>query len=119
MLREIQNVKQNEKNVFRRWFNDSYFDLIIWFEGSKKEIINGFQLCYDKEGYERALTWNKDKGFLHTAIDSGEAMQNNRTPILIADGVLDKKGIIQRFKEDSQEIEPKLRNFILKILNNY
>jgi hypothetical protein len=55
----------------RRWIADEYFDLIVWYEDD--QTIHGFQLCYDKPGRERALTWTRAGGFQHTAIDSGES----------------------------------------------
>ena len=70
----------------RRWIADEYFDLIVWYEAAG--AIHGFQLCYDKPGRERALTWTRERGFSHTAIDSGESRPTaNRTPILVPDGV--------------------------------
>ena len=32
----------------RRWFMDSYFDLIVWYDD--RGNATGFQLCYDKPG---------------------------------------------------------------------
>jgi len=55
MLTEIRNARQVEGEGFRRWFTDDYFDLIVWY-GDQNAMI-GFQLCYDKQGKERALTW--------------------------------------------------------------
>ncbi len=47
MLRELKQVRQHKGEPRRRWFNDDYFDLIVWF--SEKDSISGFQLCCDKE----------------------------------------------------------------------
>jgi hypothetical protein len=69
----------------RSWMSDDYFDLVVWYERSN--AIHGFQLCYDKPHWERALTWMFDRGFIHAAIDSGEEdPQANRTPVLVPDG---------------------------------
>ena len=70
MLTEIQNVRQIPGEGFRRWFSDNYFDLIVWYDDERKLV--GFQLCYDKDGRERALTWTHEHGFQHNRIDSGE-----------------------------------------------
>ena len=91
MLSEINDVKQIENEGYRRWFSDNYFDLIIWYGDEK---IIGFQLCYDKQGSERSLTWIKNRGFSHNKIDDGEKPGHTKmTPILVADGVFDKEKI--------------------------
>src|SRR6266496_2922148 len=85
MLNETFPVKL-EDEVPRRWFSDDYFDLIIWTlpNGS----VSGFQLCYDKTGTERALTWSPRSGFQHERVDTGEAdPTKNRTPVLVPDGL--------------------------------
>ena len=46
----------------RRWLSDDFFDLVIWYRPD--DTIYGFQLCYDKPSWERALTWMSDRGFL-------------------------------------------------------
>ena len=69
----------------RRWINDDYFDLIVWY--SRGDVIRGFQLCYDKPHWERALTWLSDKGFSHMEVDNGEdTAYTNRAPVLVPDG---------------------------------
>jgi hypothetical protein len=70
MLVEIRNTRQIEGEGFRRWFTDEFFDLIVWYD--EKRTLVGFQLCYDKEGRERALTWTREHGFQHNRIDDGE-----------------------------------------------
>jgi hypothetical protein len=47
MLNEIANPRQIPGEGPRRWFTDSYFDLIVWYQGASSSIA-GFQLCYDK-----------------------------------------------------------------------
>lgn len=62
--------------------SDDFFDLIVWYDPNGE--IHGFQLCYDKGGRERALTWTRgNDGCAHTSIDTGEAGPTaNRTPVL-------------------------------------
>ena len=38
----------------RKWLSDDHFDLIVWYTSNDK--IYGFQLCYGKPRFERALT---------------------------------------------------------------
>jgi hypothetical protein len=84
MLRN-KPIRSVQGDSDRRWLSDDYFDLIVWYDSTQQ--IQGFQLCYDKSGRERALTWKLKHGFSHEAIDGGESKPTaNRTPILIADG---------------------------------
>ncbi|MFC1726068.1 hypothetical protein ACFL4T_10615 [candidate division KSB1 bacterium] len=112
MLSELKNVRQVEGEPFRRWFHDEFFDLIVWF-GDADEILE-FQLCYDLSGYERALTWKKDSGFLHEQVDQGEDRpgQAKATPILVKDGIFNRNEIAERFKDDSLEIDSTISEFI-------
>ena len=67
-----------------------YFNLIVWSD-ARGEMV-GFQLCYDKTGRERALTWSPETGYSHSRVDDGEShpMQMKRTPIMFPDPVFDK-----------------------------
>lgn len=117
MLFEINDVKQFEDEGFRRWFSDNYFDLIIWYQD---KIITGFQLCYDKQGMERSLTWIKGKGFSHNKIDNGEKPGHSKmTPILVADGIFDKESIAEKFKKASKNIEAAISSFVYSKLLKY
>ncbi len=90
MLYEIKNVKQYKNEGLRRWFTDKDFDLIVWYDFDNKNI-DGFQLCYDKSNFERALTWTRaDNIFFHNKIDDGEIPGAiKQTPILVVDGLFE------------------------------
>jgi hypothetical protein len=65
----------------RSWMTDEYFDLFVWYE--EDGTIHGFQLCYDKPGTERAITWLRTGRLSHTLVDSGEDKPGaNRIPVL-------------------------------------
>jgi hypothetical protein len=119
MLREFANVRQIEGEHWRRWFADRYFDLIVWL--AEDGEITGFQLCYDKEGDQRALTWNRPGGYAHTGIDDGEnrPARFKQTPILVADGSFDHTAIAARFKRASLKIDPPLAKFVYARLLAY
>jgi hypothetical protein len=119
MLYEVKNVRQHKNEGFRRWFTDKDFDLIIWYDNNKK--INGFQLCYNKSKYERALTWtNSDNKFYHNKIDDGEVPGAvKESPILVADGLFDKINVANDFKESSIQIDPQVSNFVYKKILEY
>ena len=111
MLREIKPVKQNPDEGFRRWFTDEYWDLYVWTD--EDEEITGLQLCYGKPNNEHALTWFRDRKFIHTKISSSRPFAGNiMSPILVADGVFDNKSVAERFWNDGRDIEEELRRFV-------
>jgi hypothetical protein len=120
MLEEKQAVRQIEGEGFRRWFSDTYFDLIVWYADETQAEIVGFQLCYDKPGTERALTWRKDEGFSHNRIDDGERpFSSKMSPVLVADGVFDREGILRKFNEAADALDSDLAAFIHIVLTEY
>jgi len=123
MLVEYRNVRQVGGEGFRRWFSDDYFDLIVWYEGTRHghRGITGFQLCYDRSGYERALTWQGGRGFSHEKVDTGEAghLGLKSTPILVADGIFDASAIADRFREASRGIDAEIVKLVLDRLAAY
>lgn len=118
MLAECRNVRQIRGEGHRRWFSDDYFDLIVWYDGSEPV---GFQLCYDRGGRERALTWHRDRGYAHERVDSGETEsgRHKSTPILVADGVFDSAEVTERFREASGRLEPDIVELVLAKLRDY
>ena len=46
----------------RRWFHDDFFDLFVWQAGGEVTL---FQLCYGVDSTERAVVWDKSRGFFH------------------------------------------------------
>ena len=111
MLREIKPVKQNPDEGFRRWFTDEYWDLYVWTD--EDEEITGLQLCYGKPNDEHALTWFRDRKFIHTKISSSRPFAGNvMSPILVADGLFDNKSVAERFWNDGRHIEEELRWFV-------
>jgi hypothetical protein len=118
VLTEIHNARQIEGEGFRRWFTDDYFDLIVWYDEEKRLV--GFQLCYDKQRRERALTWTREHGFQHNRIDAGETPGHSKmTPIIVADGVFSRDPIAERFRASSDGIEPDIARFVLEALMRY
>ncbi len=112
MLKEIK-VAQKEEGVFRRWFEDKYFELIAWYdrEGGK---ITGFQLCYDRYGDEHSLTWFKDNGFQHNRIDSDRNLHKHpSTPILVEDGIFPAEKILIKFLDSCHTIDLDISSFVI------
>ena len=118
MLTEIRNARQVEGEGLRRWFTDEYFDLIVWY-GDDRALV-GFQLCYDKQQKERALTWTRDHGFQHNRIDSGEVPGHSKmTPIIIADGAFNRDPVAERFRAACANIEPAIAEFVAATISRY
>ncbi len=118
MLVEASNVRQIAGESRRRWFFDEDIDLIVW-TGQFKRII-GFQLCYDKQGIERALTWRKDSGYTYQRVDVGTGKFGPKpTPILVDDGAFDHSTIAQLFKERSAKIDKRVAKFVYQKLSQY
>ncbi|HEX4048122.1 MAG TPA: hypothetical protein VH309_09830 [Elusimicrobiota bacterium] len=112
MLREFKKVSQpRETPGYRRWFSDEDMELIVWY--SPAGAIRGFQLCYDRNGRERAFTWHVDAGMVHTAVDEGEdSPLRNDAPILVPDGVPRTDRVLADFKRRSRGLEPALVSLV-------
>ena len=119
MLKEIENPRQVQGELHRRWFQDSESDLIIWGDG--EDLIEGFQFCYGKGSSERAITWKRGIGFVHERVDDGEGHPFNYkgTPILSPDGNFDAEAVGNVFREHSIEIDPRIISFVLERLAEY
>ncbi len=120
MLAEFTKVRQIPGDGFRRWFTDFNFDLIVWYDDDSLGEILGFQLCYDKESGQRALTWYREKGFYHNRVDDGEASPfKNRTPVLVADGSFPKEKVLRSFRDAGRRIDKALVTFIADTIESY
>lgn len=118
-LRELGNTRQVAGEPRRRWFNAADLDLIVWLD--ERDMPIGFQLCYDKQRGERALTWRSGRGYDHAAVDSGEVgyATYKRTPILVADGTFDAERVSAIFNGASIELPVHIREFVARALANY
>src|SRR5437867_9891619 len=61
MLKEIHGVA-DDPPARRRWFHDEFFDLFVW---QAEGEVTLFQLCYGVDSSDRALVWDKGRGFFH------------------------------------------------------
>ena len=116
MLTEVENARQIAGDGLRRWFRDDDLDLIVWYGDG----IEGFQLCYDKQNRERALTWRKNDKYSHNAIDPGDVVWGNKmTPILVADGEFAPQEIASLFKIKSETLPDDIAQLVLQKIRNY
>ena len=102
----------------RKWISDDYFDLIVWY--TPHDSIHGFQLCYDKPHWERALTWLSDRGFSHMEVDSGEDdPRANRTPVLVPDGSFPAETVLAEFARRSSALPVDLQKLVTEKISDF
>lgn len=99
MLRELRHVRQIQGEGIRRCFRDPYFELIVWYDD--EESLIGFQLCYDRQGRERAFTWWKDHGFRHDRVDDGDFPSHK---------------VAERFLRESAQLDPEIALLVFEML---
>jgi hypothetical protein len=118
MLKEIRDVRQVRGEPRRRWFSDEDFDLIVWIDPENR--INGFQLCYDKQTEQKALTWLKDKGYQHSRIDDGDNPGKMKaSPVLEANGQFDREGIGRWFRENRGDVPEEIVSCVYDRIMNF
>ncbi len=118
MLQEIIGIRQISGEGQRRWFTNSFFELIVWYKKESDDFL-GFQLCYDKSDYERSLTWKEKTGYRHQAIDDERnGTLHPQSPILVKDGSFDSVGISQKFKSESSAIDTNIVEFVFNKISN-
>ena len=112
MLREIEPSRQVPGDPKRRWFTSPAIDLYIWLDDD--DSPSGFQLCYDKESREHALTWTEEHGFSHMAVDAGESRtgRHKGSPILVANGFIDAPRILEQFRSEAQSLPHELARLV-------
>jgi len=115
-LREMAGVRQVAGEPPRRWFSSLDLDLIVWNDGVD---VVGFQLCYDKRGTERAITWRSRRGFDHARVEDGAHGWSRGTPLLVADGRFAKRRVHAMFLRAADEMPDALRTFVAGRLLGY
>ena len=120
MLKELENVPHSPDEPARRWFTSANLDLIVWLDeaGSPK----AFQLCYDKTRSEHALTWTRERGFSHLAIDDGEqggGLDHKGTPILVPDGHYDIQQLLALFETASEGVPAEIVEFVGRTMRSH
>jgi hypothetical protein len=118
-MKECVNIRQIPGESKRRWFSSKDFDLIVWF--SDEDYFRGFELCYDKRGYERSLRWTSSGGFYHMAVDDGEQNlgQYKETPVLVVDGHFDARQVHSDFSEVSHMLPAEIAKYVLNTIGKY
>lgn len=110
-LSENPTVRQRPEEGFRRWFVNSYFDVILWYE-SARGALTGFQLCYNRGADERAFTWYRDKRSSHYVSSGGEPVRGGGTTRRMATAVLHgnagavPREILERLERERGDLDP-------------
>jgi hypothetical protein len=118
MLKEIDNPRQVKDEPPRRWFSCDLMDLIVW-EQPDGDIL-GFQLCYDKDRVECAMTWRQGMGYQHTVVDDGMRIGKHKaTPLLMAPRAFDKSRVDAIFREQAANLDPVLRDLVSDKINAF
>lgn len=120
MLKEIFLTQVRTNEGYKRWFQDDYFDLFVWQDFYNGEIIS-FQLCYDRAGRERVISWHHQRGFEHYRVDDGEQTPyKNMTPVFINESIFPYHEVLQNFIDNSDHIGQSIKVFIeRKLLKLY
>jgi hypothetical protein len=119
MLKEVRNTRQVPDEPPRRFFFSHEQDLWVWFGDDGEPVA--FQLAYGKYRNEHAIRWKADRGFLHQKVDDGESagVLVKQSPILLADGVFDAAGVLERFLELSAEMPREIVDFVAARLREH
>jgi hypothetical protein len=95
-------------------------DLIVWFRDD--DSIWGFQLCYDKDYVEHAVTWIEDRGYNHMKVDKGPGYfgpgTGAETPFLVADGVFDPSRILELFRSECDLVPAEYVELVSKTMED-
>lgn len=116
---EIKAVRQIRRELRRRWFTSNTMDLVVWCDAS--DIPVALQFCYDKGLTERALSWNREQGYSHRAVDDGESAAGlvKATPLLGANVALDILYVDQLFHQFSDHLPIDIRHFVSGKIKEY
>lgn len=118
MLKELQNPRQVTDELPRRWFSDEVMDLILW-EKPDGDVF-GFQLCYDKDRVECAITWKQGMGYKHSVVDDGMRVGKYKaTPILMAPRAFDKERVAMDFESRSEQLEDHVKALVLEKIASF
>jgi hypothetical protein len=119
MLREIRGVAQRHRSLVRRWFQDDYFDLIVWQDAGGE--VERFQLSYARETpAERLLEWRRGHGFQHLKTDA-HALEPGRDDAwaLRLDGAFPYQALAQRFAAAAGHLPPALSRFVSERMREF
>ena len=102
----------------KSWTVDDYFDLVVWYEPT--EEMFGFQLCYDRFGFYRAVTWTNTDGFSHASVhDNDSSMTCGQSPVLRQCENFPWRKVLREFTNRSARLDPAIRKLITNLITEY
>jgi hypothetical protein len=117
MLREIRDVRQTPGQPTRRWFNDELLDLFVWQDEGGR--IVGFQLCFDKDADERALTYSEASGYLLEDVQAEASSLDMGSPVLANVSTLPFPRLLAQFAERGAGIDSRVLRYVTEKLEAY
>ena len=119
-ITENRKVRQRVKEGYRRWFVNSFFDIIVWYDKPGGDLI-GFQFCFQKNKSERAFTWTREYQSSHIVSDAstGFGIGHLGSAILQGDGGMIPETVIERFERESGEIDKDIKELIIGKIRAY
>lgn len=112
MFREILDTIQKRDEPRRRWFSSLSMDLFVWLDDDDE--ITRYQLTYNKPHDEKALVWDREKGFAHLGVDDGvRPGKHPGSPLLIKDGIFIPSKVVAMIRNDEGDLAPWIKNFIV------
>jgi len=123
MLKEIMPIQNSCHHVKKRWYSNRDMDLFIWLEHNAPVK---FLLSYNKQQTEHAIGWQRDDGFVHFLVNTGETESGcytggyKQAPILLAlINKFDAYQVARSFLNSSKNIETHIADFIYARLFEY
>jgi hypothetical protein len=111
MLREIGHTKGIPGQGPRRWFNDEYLDLFVWYDAGGR--ILGFQLCFDKNTHaERALTYTEAAGYTFDQVATEASVCDLGSAVLVRAAEFSGLRLIEQLGALGQALEPALYEYL-------
>ena len=119
-IEENTDVRQREDEGYRRWFVNSYFDIIIWYDKKEGEII-GFQFCFSRNDKEKAYTWTKEYSSSHIVSDTyyEKNTLSLSTGILKGDGGSIPDAVLSRFLNELKKLDRMIVELIINNISEY
>ena len=117
---ENKQVRQRPEEGFRRWFMNRYFDIILWYDKPDGQLL-GFQFCYGKPYDERAYTFATSFTSHHFVSSHTTDFREHplATAVLKGDAGLIPEAVIEKFRDDSYNLDQDLLTLILDKIGEY
>lgn len=99
MLRKL-STKNSTDQI---WYCDDDWDLVVWINADQSP--RGFQICYDRDDAEKALTFVNGE-FSHELVDEGnDEPHTNHSPVLDGEIPFNAKNLLKLFETKADHVE--------------